>query len=275
MAGHGEEKLSQYELDRLDNMRRNASVLADLGLGPGGEARILPPPSANKPAKRKRDPSRRPPPRDPERRSSRLEGRAAPDYYISGEDARGNVTLGGDDVERAKAWMRSRLFGEAAGGSLMTPFDPMVHFRQGGMPTNPEQLIAGEMKAFNALRLAKSEKAREEGIEGYKVAPLQALCEMVRRTPESADELLECWGFAEKRVAAYGEYFLHALRKHIPAVRAAHEEARRAPEEEEDVPLADRRRMRHAAAAEARRAEDATTAPPQPRRSRRLIASPL
>ena len=92
-------ELSEYEKQRLQNIRRNQEVLHALGL----DQRVLPISGARAggpPVKRRRpDPK---PPSAPERRSSRLEGAKAPDFYIASESAKGEITVGGDEKALAK-----------------------------------------------------------------------------------------------------------------------------------------------------------------------------
>jgi hypothetical protein len=214
-------ELSAYERERLENIARNQAVLASLGLASGGTARLpasggtarLPPSRPLLPPKR-----RKVEPRPPERRSARLvDGAKAPDYYIADESASGKVTVGGTAADL----LASQAMEEVEE-------DPLFRFGLGGMPKSESELLPCEQVAFEALRDAKRAKASELQIEGYKVAQHQSLCEMVRRCPESIEELRGCWGFGGSgvRVDKYGELFLEALRPHVSALRAAHAAAR-------------------------------------------------
>ncbi|KOO29498.1 hypothetical protein Ctob_014549 [Chrysochromulina tobinii] len=203
-------ELSAYERERLENIARNQAVLASLGLASGGTARLpasggtarLPPSRPLLPPKR-----RKVEPRPPERRSARLvDGAKAPDYYIADESASGKVTVGGTAADL----LASQAMEEVEE-------DPLFRFGLGGMPKSEIELLPCEQVAFEALRDAKRAKASELQIEGYKVAQHQSLCEMVRRCPESIEELRGCWGFGGSgvRVDKYGELFLEALRPHV------------------------------------------------------------
>lgn len=59
---------------------------------------------------------------------------------------------------------------------------------------------------------------------GYKIAQHRSLAEMVRRVPETIDELRSCWGFGGSgvRVEKYGDMFLSALQPHVAQLHAAH-----------------------------------------------------
>ena len=214
-------ELSAYERERLENIARNQAVLAALGLASGGTARL--PASggtARLPASRPLLPPKRrkAEPRLPERRSARLvDGAKAPDYYIAVESASGKVTVGGTAADL----LASQAMEEVEA-------DPLLRFGLGEMPKSESELLPCEQVAFEALRDAKRAKASELQIEGYKVAQHQSLCEMVRRCPESIEELRGCWGFGGSgvRVDKYGELFLETLRPHVSALRAAHAAAR-------------------------------------------------
>ena len=92
------EALSDYERKRELNIARNRETLERLGLaGPPATALQVP-----KKVKRKEPAELQ---RQPERKSSRLEGAKAPDFYIAQETSRGQVSLGGE-VEEAKKWMK-------------------------------------------------------------------------------------------------------------------------------------------------------------------------
>ena len=207
-------ELSAYELQREANIRANEAQLAALGLAPGGG--IVP---ARAPA---RPPTKRPKvaklPPVSERRSSRLDGAKAPDYFIASETAGGAITIGGD--KHALQAVKEEVEREAT--------DPLTRFGLEAMPEKEEDLLDGERSAWDALYQVKRAKAAELQIEGYKVCQHRSLCEMVRRVPTSIDELRECWGFGGSgvRVDKYGTLFLDALRPFVDALNDVHAQAR-------------------------------------------------
>jgi len=122
----------------------------------------------------------------------------------------------------------------------------------GRMPERPCDLTAGaEEKAYEALIAATHARAEETG-EGYvwNIAMMRSLCEMVRRVPTTTDELRRCWGLGGKglRVHRHGEFLLHALAPHVPALlagAAADSDDEDDDEvDDEDRPLCERRVVR-------------------------------
>ena len=211
--------LSAYELERLDNIKRNAAVLASLGLAGGSGLGSSP---SARPIKR-RKPAQVRPPAAPERRSSRLvDGAKAPDFYIANETASGRVTVGGD----ARALQQATQTATAAAGA--DSMDPLTLFGLGAMPEGEDDLLESERAAFVSLRDAKRAKASELGIEGYKIAQHRSLAEVVRRCPTEVEALRACWGFGGSgvRVDKYGAMFLEALMPHVPRLRRAHAAAK-------------------------------------------------
>ena len=209
-------ELSAYEHQRAENIRQNQLALAALGLAPGDG--IVPKTKAALPPAKRRKQDHQRPQAQPERKSSRLEGAKAPDYFIASESAKGEITLGGEQREGLKV---AREQHDAA-------MDPLSIFGLGGMPEGESELLEGEMPAFEALREVKRQKASELQIEGYKIAQHRSLCELARRLPESIADLRLCWGFGGSgvRVDKYGEMFLGALKPFIEATRAVHQAAK-------------------------------------------------
>lgn len=59
--------------------------------------------------------------------------------------------------------------------------------------------------------------AREEGVPTYVVAHDAHLLSLLRRWPESLEDLLEVNGFGESKVSRYGQGFLDALKSCVLA----------------------------------------------------------
>ena len=148
------DEMSAYELERLENIKRNSEVLASLGLG--GDASQLSGKSRSQPVpkRRKTEPK---PPSEPARRSSRLEGAKAPDFYIAHESASGAVQVGGD---------KSALDAAHEEEKQVKQMSPLTQFGLGGMPEGESELLESEQAAFAALRDVKRAKASELQIEG-------------------------------------------------------------------------------------------------------------
>ena len=162
--------LSKYELERLDNIRRNQEHLTYLGLEAAPSA------SARRETKRpRREPSLRPQVA-PSRSSARIEGASAPDVFVESETAHGIVTVGGD----GGAWMAEHQVRESARSAAAAALDPLAAFGLGAMPASESELLDGEREAYAALRAAKNVRAGEEGTAAYHIAQNRTLCELVR-----------------------------------------------------------------------------------------------
>ena len=104
--------------------------------------------SKTRPKKRRRAPVS---PREPKRKSRRLAGQKAPDYYTE------NVILEGRN---------EHLAGKVAADGVEE------ETQQRGldfMPLSVDDLIPEERKAYASLRKARNARAREFGVEAYKV----------------------------------------------------------------------------------------------------------
>ena len=227
--------LSSYEQQRLDNIASNEAQLVALGL-----TSILPqqPKSQPRPKRPKRVPQQT---AVPERRSSRVQGAAAPNIYIDTEAPGGAVTIGGN--WHALADQREREAALSAERAALK--DPLTRFGFGEPPETEEHLLEGaERKAFAALYKVKRAKAQELKIEGYKIAQHRSLCDVVRSNPADAAALSTCWGFGGSgvRLQKYGDMFLAALAPHATKVSA---------QQQAERPEAERRAAAARAAAEA------------------------
>ena len=227
--------LSSYEQQRLDNIASNEAQLLALGL-----TSILPKQPNSQP--RSKRPKRVPQQTSvPERRSSRVQGGAAPNIYIDTEAPGGAVTVGGN--WHALADQREREAMLSAERAALK--DPLTRFGFGEPPETEEHLLEGaERKAFAALYKVKRAKAQELKIEGYKIAQHRSLCDVVRENPADAASLSTCWGFGGSgvRLQKYGDMFLSALAPHAAKVSA---------QQQAERPEAERRAAAARAGAEA------------------------
>ena len=185
-----DDELSQYEVDRLDNIRRNQEHLAFLGLeaAPSATKRNI--------KRQRRDPSQHPQVA-PSRSSARIEGASAPDYFVEAETAHGSVTVGGGGgALMAEAISRERESTRAAErAAAAIAIDPLAAFGLGAMPASESELLDAERDAYATLRAAKNTRAGEEGTAAYHIAQNRSLCELVRRVPTTTEQLQACWGF--------------------------------------------------------------------------------
>ena len=145
MASDERGGLSAYERERLETIRNNNRVLFDLGLGPAPGATSSTCSRTVAPRRSKREPSGQ----APGRVSSRLAAAKTPDVA---EDA-----PNGSDVERAKVWMKHHHFeseGGGAGGIIAVEeatHDPLADFCAGYMPESVDDLLEGEVAAYEAV----------------------------------------------------------------------------------------------------------------------------
>ena len=142
-----ERDLSAYERERLETIRNNNRVLVDLGLGPAPGAA---PTSSTcsrtvAPRRSKREQAA------PGRVSSRLAAAKTP----VAEEA-----PNGSDVDRAKVWIKDHHFESEGGatGGIIAPeeaaHDPLADFRAGYMPESVDDLLEGEVAAYDAVHEA-------------------------------------------------------------------------------------------------------------------------
>ena len=157
--------LSKYELERLDNIRRNHEHLTYLGLEAAPSA------AARRETKRpRREPSLRPQVA-PSRSSARIEGASAPEIFIEAETGRGNVTVGGGGGARMAASLAQER--ESTRSAAAAALDPLAAFGLGAMPASESELLDGEREAYAALRAAKNARAGEEGTAAYHIAQVR------------------------------------------------------------------------------------------------------
>ena len=195
--------LSPYELQRLENIKRNNAALAALGLtGPICAQSGGPPPKKKaKKKKKKKKPQERRSPERPTRASARLRGASAPNYD-------GEKVIGLDD-------------GDAVGTDEEDE-EPAIDYEQ--MPVEPQHLDDAEFEVYVALRAWRLARCRELQTEAYKICQNRTLCELVRRrrnnaafgagapkplatgfglepaTDEYREEVLEVWGIGPSKV---------------------------------------------------------------------------
>ena len=93
---------------------------------------------------------------------------------------------------------------------------------------------------YAELRAEKNSIARELETAAYHVAQNRALMSMARAVPVSLEELLDCWGWGEAKVAAHGARLLAVLRPHAATLLDAKaRRARRASDDDEDADATD------------------------------------
>ena len=222
-------ELSAYELERLENIRRNEARLAELGLAPGGGLVPTKRPAAapaRAAAKRRRE-STPATQLEPQRRSSRIQHVAAPQVFVADEvdeprQGRGSsarpVTLGGKDAARILAEADADAEDDDA------------------LPIEPEQLTPTEREVYEIIREARNAKARSMERSMFIVCGNRTMVEMCRLVPSSPEELLELHGMGELKVQRYGELLLEALRPHAERLHKEHEAMAAARAAAGDVP---------------------------------------
>ncbi len=74
-----------------------------------------------------------------------------------------------------------------------------------------DSLNADEEKILDALKLWRSEKAREQNLPTYFIASNKELLSVARYRPAKKEELLEIKGFGKHKIENYGEEILEIL----------------------------------------------------------------
>ena len=75
---------------------------------------------------------------------------------------------------------------------------------------------AEDQQLWSVLRGLRMELARAQNVPPYVVFHDATLAEMVRRRPQSLDELGALSGIGERKLAAFGEQFLAAIQEPAP-----------------------------------------------------------
>jgi superfamily II DNA helicase RecQ len=199
--------LTAYELERLENMNRNAQHLRQLGLAPGDglvPARL----SATQDKKRKRAaPKPTPEPQEPQRRSSRLKNVAAPNVYVE------------EELEQPRRASRPVTLGGIDAMAVLAEAD---REEADALPIEPEQLTPLEQEVYECIREVRNAKARSMERSMFIVCGNRTMVEMCRLVPSTKDELLELHGMGELKVQRYGDLLLDALRPHAARLHAEH-----------------------------------------------------
>ncbi|WP_228401580.1 HRDC domain-containing protein [Chryseobacterium sp. PMSZPI] len=74
-----------------------------------------------------------------------------------------------------------------------------------------DSLSYDEEKILNALKLWRSEKAREQNLPTYFIASNKELMSVAKYKPAKKEELLEIKGFGKHKIENYGEEILEIL----------------------------------------------------------------
>eukprot|EP01039_Chlorochromonas_danica_P007621 gene7622-8423_t len=197
-----ENDLSDYEKLRLENIKRNASLLAELGFKPLEKKSAAKFVQSNK-RKRRESCSARPIIL-PIRRSPRLH--KVQEFREKGEE---------EESERE-----------------IEKEDGVVDYEK--MPFDSEELDDDEFQVFVELKAWRLNKSRELDIEPYKICQNRTLAELVRRlrnndhwavlTKEDREvekDLLECWGIgpSKARREGFGALLVEACSSNTTAQR--------------------------------------------------------
>jgi superfamily II DNA helicase RecQ len=74
-----------------------------------------------------------------------------------------------------------------------------------------ETLNSDEIKIFDALKLWRSEKAKEQNLPSYFIATNKELTSVAKYKPAKKEELLDIKGFGKHKIENYGEEILEIL----------------------------------------------------------------
>ena len=78
-------------------------------------------------------------------------------------------------------------------------------------PMGKEDLSRAERAVLERLLKVRSELAKKESLQSYKICHTRTLCELIRLRPTSKQELLQLYGMAQKRVKSHGAVWLAAV----------------------------------------------------------------
>lgn len=120
------------------------------------------------------------------------EGTTMPDF----DEGYSDVAAFGRRGNKGAFGQASPLVDQGHGGSAVASFDP------GGEES--EEL-------FSKLRALRKDLARERGIAPYMVFSDATLRDMIRRRPQTLDQMLDVSGVGQKKLERYGQIFLDAL----------------------------------------------------------------
>lgn len=202
-----EAMLCAYELERLENIRKNNAQLESLGLS-GGQ--LIPAAKAIRPTQQAKQKAVD---QEPQRRSSRIKNAPAPAVYIENE-------VCDDEGGKRKGREKPTLtVGGADAQSLLAELDEDPD----ALPIEPEQLTSYERKVYEHIREVRNAKAKSMARSMFIVCGNRTIVEMCRLVPSTPQELLELHGMGELKVQRYGDLLLEALRPHAAQLRAEHE----------------------------------------------------
>jgi superfamily II DNA helicase RecQ len=77
--------------------------------------------------------------------------------------------------------------------------------------TEDEALNPDEIKILDALKLWRSEKAKEQNLPSYFIATNKELTSVAKYKPAKKEELLDIKGFGKHKIENYGEEILEIL----------------------------------------------------------------
>ena len=190
-------ELSEYEKQRLSNIKRNHAVMLSLGLedkeaNRREHARIV-----SEKRKRQREEKASRAPRLGERKSRRLEGHKADGIFVDRELAGGRVEVKGEFEKEPE--------------TLVLDDEGEESEDESRIPITPEELTLEEREAYESLRKRRAELSRALQIEPYKIAHNRTLCSILTLLPKDVEGLLECWGMGPKKASTYGPDLLETL----------------------------------------------------------------
>jgi len=203
--------LSAYELERLENIRRNNAQLAYLGLADGIVPSVQPPARVKRKASQPNQSLLEPP-----RRSSRLQEMPAPDIYVA-EDPDDD-----DHQHPRKTRKRSSLPIIIGGEDAQVAAQPA---EEGALPIEGEigvRLSHLERQVYEAIREVRNAKARSMARSMFIVCSNRTMLEMCKQVPSTLDELLHLYGMGELKVQRYGTLLLETLAPYAEALRDEH-----------------------------------------------------
>lgn len=121
------------------------------------------------------------------------------------------LTITGEGKELLFGRIRFRTV-HRVGGRKESIHAGTLKFASGGSGTEEQELSGSDLSLFEKLRAIRFKKAKEIGKPPYVIFPDRTLRALAALRPHTGEEMLDCPGVGEKKLATWGELFLGEIR---------------------------------------------------------------